>query len=91
MTALQEKIRHEFQLQGLSKPRSFTCKSLYTDDHFWAKSEIPYDRFNALFDYYQSTTISNDGRKFSVIIEHDGLTGDGTPINPMVVEIKDNN
>lgn len=78
---------NEFQLQGISKPRSFTCKPLYKEDHFWAKSEMTYERFDAFFDYYSKGNMKN----FSVVIEHDGLTEDGTPINPMVIEIKDNN
>lgn len=75
---------HEFELQGLSKPRSFTCRPLYADDHFWATSDMPYLRFNALFDYYSGRS---SGKGWKVKIEHDGLTDNGTPINPIVIDV----
>lgn len=85
--------RHEFKLQGLTLPGSFTCKPLYKEDHFWAKSNMTLERFQAFFDYFGEACkkLDGSGQNFTVIIEHDGLTEDGTPINPIVIEIKDNN
>jgi len=73
------KIKVEYRLAGLSKPRSFTLHFLDTDrDTFWAKSEMSYERFNALWD-----------KAKIAIVECDGFYEDKTPKNPMVIEVKD--
>ncbi len=75
-------MKTEFKLKGLSKPRSFTC---HTDkgNIFWAKSTMAFDRFDALFDFYKGEWKEEK----RVLIEHDGFREDGTPINPLVLEL----
>lgn len=82
---LVKKGRAFFKLCGLSKPASFTCESMYNEDLFWAKSGIPQDRFDALFEYCGGNW---QNLKF-VEIEHEGLYNDGTPIKPIVISIKE--
>ena len=74
----------DFRLKGLSKPKSFTCYPMNNDNIFWAKSEMTHERFNALFDFCK------DHWKEEKIaeIKHDGLYEDGTPINPIVINIR---
>lgn len=76
----------EFRLVGLSKPKSATLQLLDTDkETIWAKVDMPKDRFDALFDYCKGNWKQNKIAK----IKHDGLREDGTPINPVVLEIEE--
>lgn len=74
-----------FKLKGLSRKASFTCEPLENENTFWAASGIPQDRFDALFDYCKG----NWEDKKLVEIEHEGISEDGTPINPVVISIKE--
>ncbi len=80
-------MTQEFKLIGLSAPMSFTCCNFGKEDIFWAKSGIPADRYRELFKWAKS---DDDfwKQKLSVVVEHTGLTADGTPLNAVVIEVK---
>lgn len=80
-------MKSDFKLKGLSKEKSMTCEPLKNENIFWPKVEMPKDRFNALFDW---ASHENGFWKTSWIaeIEHDGLYDDQTPINPIVVAVR---
>ncbi len=80
-------MQGEFKLKGLSKPKSFTCEPLENENIFWATSGITQERFNALWDYCKG----NWSDEKIAVIEHDGLYKDGTPKNPIIIEIKERN
>lgn len=82
---MEKKIRTEFRLVGLSKPFSATCRTPESgsDECFWPKLGIPRERFDALWDYCKG----NWGEHKMAVIEHNGLSEDGTPINGVIVEI----
>lgn len=83
-------MKSDFLLKGLSAPKSFTCRTFGKEDIFWAKSKMPDDRYKALFNWAKST----DGfweSKWIAEIEHEGLYSDGTPINPFVVSVREEN
>jgi hypothetical protein len=75
-------MKANFKLKGLSKPKSMTC---YTENEviFWAKTTLTHERFNALFEYCEG----NWATEKIAVVEHEGLFDDGTPINPVVIEI----
>ena len=77
-------MKSDFKLVGLSKPCSMTCEPLENENIFWVKPNMPQDRFKALWDYvsgnWDDTTI--------VELEHDGIKSDGTPINPIFIQLK---
>lgn len=76
----------EFNLAGISRNRSVTCNVIGgTEEIFWPKVEMSQDKFDAFWNYY--TTRSGD-EKFIAVVEHQGLNGDGTPINGVLIEIK---
>lgn len=79
-----KRITQEFRLIGLNRPYSMTC---ITDNEvvFWPKVGITKDRFNALWDY----CIGNWKDKKYAEIEHDGLREDGTPINGVVISVRE--
>ncbi len=78
-------MKSDFKLTGLSKPNSFTCESLENENIFWAKSNMSQIQFNALWDYcHQNWKIKKIAE-----IEHDGLYTDGTPMNPIVVRVRE--
>jgi len=83
--ATQNKMS-DFRLLGLGKNNSFTLGLLDTDSEmFWATSEMPKDRFNALFTYCEN----NWKDKKIAEVKHDGLNKDGIPINPIVINIRE--
>lgn len=74
-----------FKLTGLSRPKSMTCHTMdKRESIFWPKVQLSQDRFNALWDYCKN----NWDEKKLAQIECDGLYKDGTPINPVVIEVK---
>ena len=77
----------EFQFVGLSKNKRFT---LYDNtkkrDVFWSFSNLADDRFNALWNYFVGGGKWTGNEK--AIIKHDGLTSQGTPITPVIIEVK---
>lgn len=78
-------MKTDFKLTGLSKPKSFTCEPLDNENIFWAKSNMTQEQFNALWDY-----CAQDWKvKKIAVIEHDGFYKDGTPINPIVISIRE--
>lgn len=85
------KQKHDFLLKGLSAPKSFTCYTMDGKESiFWAKSEMPDDRYKALFNWAKNT---DDFWKSKWIaeVECDGLYEDGTPKNPVVLSIREEN
>lgn len=78
--------KSDFALVGLGRPFSMTCGLLHTDrETFWPKVGIPRERFDALWDYCSG----NWKDKKIAEIEHEGLYEDGTPINPVVVGVRE--
>lgn len=78
----------EFLLKGLSAPRSFTCRTMDSKESiFWVKSNMTFERYQALFKWAKS---DDDfwKSKWVVEIEHDGFYEDGTPKNPVALEVK---
>jgi len=72
-----------FKLTGLSRPESFTCEPLHNENIFWAKNGLSTGVFDDLFKYCKD----NWKDKKIAVIKHDGITEDGTPINPIVIEV----
>jgi hypothetical protein len=83
----ENKITQLFRLVGLSAGQKFTCSNFGKEDIFWAESGLSEDRYRALFKWAKS---EDDfwKQKWVVIIEHEGLTYDGVPINGIVIEVK---
>lgn len=79
-------MKTEFKLVGLGRPLSMTCEPIDKEDCFWPKVGLTQDRFNALWDYKKDHW--NGSEKMIAVIEHDGLDGDGFPLNGVVVEVK---
>jgi len=77
----------DFKLIGLSKPNMMTCEPMDSDNIFWAPTSIPKERFDALFEYSKG----NWKDKKIAEIEHNGINKDGTPINPMVISVREIN
>lgn len=80
-----KKVREYFKLVGLSKPFSMTCRTDKTDIAFWPKVGIPRERFDALWNYCKD----NWKDKKIAEIEHEGLRDDGTPINGIVIGVRE--
>lgn len=78
-------MKSDFKLTGLSKPQSFTCEPLNGDTIFWAKNGLGKEKFNELWNYCDGNWQDNKIAE----IEHEGLNEDGTPINPVVVGIRE--
>lgn len=82
-------MKSDFLLKGLSAPKSFTCYTMDGKESiFWAKSNMPDDRYKALFNWAK-TTDDFWKSKWIAEIEHDGLYDDGTPKNPFVVSVRE--
>jgi hypothetical protein len=75
-------MKSKFKLVGLSRTLSMTCEPLDKEECFWPKVGLGQDRFNALWEYWES------GQKMICTIEHDGLDEDGIPINGTVIEVE---
>ena len=72
-----------FKLIGLSRPKSFTCETLDSENIFHASSDnMSQETFGGLFNYCKG----HWNTKKRVEIEHDGLK-DGIPINPNILSI----
>ena len=78
-------MKSDFKLTGLSKPQSFTCEPLHNENIFWAKNGMSKEVFDGLWNYCDG----NWKDKKIAEIEHDGIIEDGTPINPIVVGIRE--
>lgn len=78
-------MKSYFKLTGLSKPQSFTCEPLHNENTFWAKNGMSKEVFDGLFKYAKG----NWKDKKVAEIEHDGIAEDGTPINPVVVAVRE--
>jgi len=77
-----------FRLVGLSLPKSITCETLSTEDHFWPKNNLTQVEFDSLWEYFH--TQDNDfGDMRFVQVTCDGLHEDGTPINGSIESIND--
>lgn len=76
----------KFTMSGLNKNETVTC--LFNNDIFWAKSGIPKDRFDALFDYFKKGPDDawSDSRKYA-ILKYEKVAEDGTPIDAEMIEV----
>lgn len=81
-------MKSDFRLTGLSAPKSFTCRTLDKEDIFWAKTNMTDERYKVLF-HWAKTSYDFWKSIWIAVIEHDGLYEDGTPINPIVTEIRE--
>ena len=79
------RIVSDFKLKGLTKPNSMTLEPINNENTFWAKSILTQERFDALFDYSKN----NWKDKKIAEVEHDGIREDGTPINPVVISVRE--
>lgn len=77
----------EYELRGLSAPKKFTCyhKGLL----FWADTNMSDLKYKELFNWAKHTDDFWKKPGWMAVIEHDGYFEDGTPIKPIVIEIKD--
>jgi len=74
----------EFRLTGLSRKKSFTLQLLHTDrEIFWATPEMSQHSFDTFWNYYIPSN------KYIAEVQHNGLTGDGIPIDPIVISIRE--
>lgn len=81
----------EYRLVGLNKSKPHaTLNFLHTDkDIFWADIEMPKDRFDALFNWAKNE--DNFWKRQNIaVVKHDGVYDDNTPINPIMIEFKQN-
>lgn len=62
-----------------------TCVVGQDGEIFHPKCNFAQDRFDALWDYFST----NKPMKMIAEIEHEGLSNDGTPINGIVLSVKD--
>lgn len=80
-------MRTYFPLKTIALPKNVMCK---TQDHrlmFWPRVEMAQDRYRALFDWSQTEDFWKSD--WLAEIEHEGLNPDGTPINPVMVAIRE--
>lgn len=78
-------IKTDFMLIGLSRKKSMTCTPMNNEEIFWPKVGLTQDRFDALWDYFKG----NKPMKMIAEIEHKGFHKDGTPIDGIVVSVRD--
>jgi len=78
-------IKTDFMLIGLSRKKSMTCAPMNNEEIFWPKVGLTQDRFDALWDYFKG----NKPMQMIAEIEHEGFYKDGTPINGVVVGVRD--
>jgi hypothetical protein len=76
-----------YKVVGLSAPASFTL--FHENDHCWAKSGLPKDRYNELFKWAKT---DDDFWKqdITAVVECEGFGVHGSPINGVVIEVKIN-
>lgn len=75
-----------YPLVGLSKPRTATLTGP-KEDIFWATIEMPEDRIKALWDFCKDNW---DEPKFAKL-KFKQLSGDGIPIDAVMIELILNN
>lgn len=80
-------MRGKFKLIGLVKPNTMTCEPLDSENIFWVESGVSKIIFESLFKYCKD----NWKEKKKVVLEHEGLYKDGTPINPKFIHVIDDN
>lgn len=78
-------MKSDFKLVGLGRKKSMTCEPLNNENVFWPKVSISQDRFDALWNYKKN----HWDDEMIAEIEHDGFYEDGTPINPVVVAVRE--
>lgn len=79
-------MKTEYKLVGLSKGQRATLELLDTDrETFWAKIEMPQDRFNAVWNYCEG----NWEDKKIAEVECDYITPEGIPINPRMLGFRE--
>jgi len=78
-------MKTDFKLTGLSKPNRMTCEPLHNENIFWSETSMSKERFDALFEYSKD----NWHDKKIAEIEHEGIRADGTPINPIVINVRE--
>ena len=74
-----------FKLIGLSRPQCVTCELVDSEVTFIAKNGLSEQKFKELWNYCKD----NWGDKKVAEIEYDRLSDNGTPINPIVVNISE--
>ena len=81
------KFCSDFKLIGLSSPRSCTLTPLNNETIFWANISMNFeeDKVAALWNYCKGNWAD---RKIAEV-EHEGLREDGTPVNPIVLNIRE--
>lgn len=80
-----KKMKSDFKLVGLSRKKSATCEPLNNENIFWTKVALTQDRFDALWNYCNE----NWNDKKIAEIEHEGMYDDGTPINGVLVNVRE--
>ena len=75
----------QFKLVGLSAPKSFTL--MHNNDHFWATTNMPDDRYKALFRYFKDSEESAWTGNERGLFEYTKQSDDGTPIEGIVLEV----
>lgn len=82
-----EKTTGTFKVVGLSAPKSFTL--FHENDHCWAKSGLPDDRYKELFKWAKA---DDDFWKqdITAVVECDGFGVHGAPINGIVISVNIN-
>ena len=78
-------MKTDFKLTGLSRAKSMTCEPFNNENIFWPKVGLSQERFDALWDYFKGAK----PMQMIAEIEHDGLYEDGTPINGVVLNVRD--
>ncbi len=79
-------MKSDFRLRGLNKSKTATLELIDTDrTTFWAKIDMPKERFNALWDYCKG----NWKEPKIAEIEHDGFNDDGTPHKPIMTGFRE--
>ena len=82
----ESKQQSDFRLVGLARNGEFTMELIDTDrESFHAMSNMSKETFFKLFNYCEQNW---EDRKIATV-EHEGLNPSGTPINPLVIEVRE--
>lgn len=91
-------MTQEFKLTGLNGGRSKTYATLTMENEDWFHSDFdnnkfPPDRQIALFNYFKNgdDNVWKDNKDLKAVVEFDGFSTGGVPINPIIVDIKNLN
>lgn len=83
---MNNKIKSDFKLVGLSKAKSATLELIDTDrETFWATIDMTQEKFDSMWKYCENNW---SDKKIAEVV-HDGFYADGTPKNPVMTGFRE--